>query len=79
MGGEDDQGNRYPIVFEIDEFRCIFCGMCHEVCPVEAIHMGRDFENAEYSRDRFVYDLDRLMEVDHPVTLLWDPEDPKSE
>ena len=41
--------------------------------------MGRDFENAEYSRDRFVYDLDRLMEVDHPVTLLWDPEDPKSE
>src|SRR5690606_39457618 len=25
--GEDDQGNRYPIVYEIDEFRCIFCGM----------------------------------------------------
>ncbi|HYR07492.1 MAG TPA: NADH-quinone oxidoreductase subunit I, partial [Longimicrobium sp.] len=24
--GEDDQGNRYPIVYEIDEFRCIFCG-----------------------------------------------------
>ena len=26
--GEDEQGNRYPLVFEIDEFRCIFCGMC---------------------------------------------------
>ena len=37
VGGEDDQGNRYPIVYEIDEFRCIFCGMCQEVCPVEAI------------------------------------------
>ncbi len=46
VGGEDDQGNRYPIVFEIDEFRCIFCGMCQEVCPVEAIHVGCDFENA---------------------------------
>ena len=79
VGGEDDQGNRYPIVYEIDEFRCIFCGMCQEVCPVEAIHVGRHFENAEYTRDRFVYDLDRLMEQDHPVTLLWDPSDPRSE
>ena len=24
--GEDEEGNRYPLVFEIDEFRCIFCG-----------------------------------------------------
>ena len=29
--GEDEQGNRYPLVFEIDEFRCIFCGYCQEV------------------------------------------------
>ena len=74
--GEDDQGNRYPVVYEIDEFRCIFCGMCQEVCPVEAIHVGRHFENAEYTRERFVYDLDRLMAQDHPVTDLWDPSDP---
>ena len=79
VGGEDDQGNRYPVVYEIDEFRCIFCGMCQEVCPVEAIHVGQDFENAEYTRDRFVYDLDRLMNQDHPTSLLWDPTDPKSE
>jgi NADH-quinone oxidoreductase subunit I len=74
--GEDDQGNRYPIVYEIDEFRCIYCGMCQEVCPVEAIHLGQDYENAEYTRDRFIYDLDRLMAQDHPVTALWDPSDP---
>ena len=79
VGGEDDQGNRYPIVFEIDEFRCIFCGMCQEVCPVEAIHVGLDYENAEYTRKRFVYDLDRLMQQDHPTALLWDPTDPDSE
>ena len=46
---------------------------------LEAIHVGQHFENAEYSRDRFVYDLDRLMEQDHPTTLLWDPADPRSE
>ena len=79
VGGEDDQGNRYPVVYEIDEFLCIFCGMCQEVCPVEAIHVGRHFENAEFTRDRFVYDLDRLMEQEHPTTLLWDPSDPRSE
>ncbi len=79
VGGEDDNGNRYPIVYEIDEFRCIFCGMCQEVCPVEAIHVGQDFENSEYTRDRFVYDLDRLMKQEHPVTELWDPSDPRSE
>ena len=79
VGGEDDMGNRYPIVYEIDEFRCIFCGMCQEVCPVEAIHVGRHFENGEYTRERFVYDLDRLMEQGHPSTNLWDPADPSGE
>ncbi len=41
--GEDEQGNRYPLIYEIDEFRCIFCGYCQEVCPEEAIHVGRAF------------------------------------
>jgi NADH-quinone oxidoreductase subunit I len=77
--GEDDNGDRYPIVYEIDEFRCIFCGMCQEVCPVEAIHVGQDYENSEYTRDRFVYDLDRLMAQEHPSTVLWDPADPAGE
>ena len=39
--GEDEEGNRYPLIYEIDEFRCIFCGYCQEVCPEEAIHVGR--------------------------------------
>ena len=26
--GEDENGNRYPLVFEIDEFRCFFCCYC---------------------------------------------------
>ena len=43
---------------------------------MEAIHLGQDYEAAEYTRDRFIYDLDRLMVQDHPVTALWDPSDP---
>ncbi|MDQ6828883.1 MAG: NADH-quinone oxidoreductase subunit I [Gemmatimonadota bacterium] len=77
--GEDEDGNRYPLVYEIDEFRCIFCGYCQEVCPEEAIHVGRHYENAEYSRQNFVYDLERLVAQTHPVCEMWDPADPKGE
>jgi NADH-quinone oxidoreductase subunit I len=77
--GEDEQGNRYPLIYEIDEFRCIFCGYCQEVCPEEAIHVGVHYENSEYSRDRFVYDLERLCAQTHPVSTLWDPSDPRGE
>jgi NADH-quinone oxidoreductase subunit I len=77
--GEDEQGNRYPLIYEIDEFRCVFCGYCQEVCPEEAIHVGVHYENAEYSRGRFVYDLERLQAQTHPVSSLWDPSDPRGE
>lgn len=77
--GEDEDGNRIPLVYEIDEFRCIFCGYCQEVCPEEAIHVGVHFENAEYQRDRFVYDLERLCDQKHSESSLWDPSDPRGE
>ena len=77
--GEDERGDRYPLIYEIDEFRCVFCGYCQEVCPEEAIHVGVHYENAEYSRDRFVYDLERLSSQTHAVSTLWDPTDPKGE
>ncbi len=76
---EDENGERYAAVYEIDEFRCIFCGFCQEVCPVEAIPLGVHYENAEYSRERWVYDLERLTKLDQPFTALWDPFDPASE
>jgi NADH-quinone oxidoreductase subunit I len=77
--GEDEHGNRYPLIYEIDEFRCIFCGYCQEVCPEEAIHVGGHVENSEYSRGRFVYDLERLQSQTHAVSTLWDPSDPRGE
>ncbi len=77
--GEDEEGNRYPLIYEIDEFRCVFCGYCQEVCPEEAIHVGVDYENSEYDRSRFVYDLERLCAQTHAVSTLWDPSDPKGE
>jgi len=41
--------------------------------------MGRHYENAEYGRDRFVYDLARLTSQTHAVCELWDPADAMGE
>ena len=80
-GGSPEAGNveKAPREFEINMLRCIFCGYCQEVCPEEAIHVGRHYENSEYSREGFVYDLERLMAQTHPVCEMWDPADPKGE
>ena len=58
---EDEQGNRYPLVFEIDEFRCIFCGYCEEACPTYAIQLIPDFEMAEFNRQNLVYEKADLL------------------
>ncbi len=46
---------------------------------MEAIHLGVHYENAEYTRERWVYDLERLCEQDHPMTDLWEPSDGASQ
>ena len=34
---------KYPEAFDIDMIRCIFCGMCEEVCPEQAIFLRKDY------------------------------------
>lgn len=50
--------NKKPVidVFTIDMGRCIFCGNCTEVCPVDCIKFLPDFELADYSREALVLD-----------------------
>ncbi|MCA9841679.1 MAG: NADH-quinone oxidoreductase subunit I [Cyanobacteria bacterium HKST-UBA03] len=47
-----------PVIdrFTIDMGRCIYCGNCTEVCPVDCIKMLNDFELADYSRQALVLD-----------------------
>lgn len=54
--------NKQPVIdrFTIDLGRCIFCGNCTEVCPVDCIKMLDDFELADYSRQSLVLDKTAL-------------------
>lgn len=52
---------REPVIFEIDHGRTMFCGLCVESCPFDAIHMGRNYERATYDRDRLVLPKEKLV------------------
>jgi NADH-quinone oxidoreductase subunit I len=54
-------GERYAQTYQINMLRCIFCGMCEEACPTGAIVLTADFELSEYTRDRFIYNKERLL------------------
>jgi NADH-quinone oxidoreductase subunit I len=47
--------------------RCIFCGLCEEACPKDAIYLSQTFAPANYARKGFIYAKDELL-IPHPVT-----------
>jgi NADH-quinone oxidoreductase subunit I len=41
-----EDGSRRTTQYDIDLFKCIFCGFCEEACPVDAIVETQVFEYA---------------------------------
>ena len=50
---DDPAHPKYPVRFEIDYSRCIFCGLCVEACPEDAIRMVKEVPNLPtFDRER---------------------------
>ena len=54
--------NKYVVEkFGVDIGYCIFCGLCVESCPYEALFMSYDYERARYRRQELVMAKEGLL------------------
>ncbi|MFN4197367.1 MAG: NuoI/complex I 23 kDa subunit family protein [Caldimicrobium sp.] len=58
---EQENKKRKVIKYEIEALRCVYCGYCEEVCPVNAIVLTEFYEYAGYSREELFFDKERLL------------------
>jgi NADH-quinone oxidoreductase subunit I len=65
-GQSPDGGiEKFPVRFEIDILRCVFCGFCEEACPVDAIRLGPEYSMAGVAgNQKWVYTKDYLLDRD---------------
>jgi NADH-quinone oxidoreductase subunit I len=53
---------KYAETYEINMLRCIFCGLCEEACPKEAIFLTDRIVPTEFEREEFIYGKEILVE-----------------
>jgi NADH-quinone oxidoreductase subunit I len=59
---DDPAIEKRPKSFVIDELKCVFCGLCVEACPCDAIRMDTGkYENSQFKREDFIYDMEKLL------------------
>ena len=54
-------GERYGRVYQINYLRCIFCGLCIEACPTRALTMTNEFELADTTRNKLIFEKEDLL------------------
>jgi NADH-quinone oxidoreductase subunit I len=48
--------------FDIDYALCMFCGICVEVCPFDALFWSPEYEYSEYGISDLLHPKERLLE-----------------
>jgi NADH-quinone oxidoreductase subunit I len=54
-------GERYGKVYQINYLRCVFCGLCIEACPTRALTMTNEYELADESRAKLIFEKEDLL------------------
>jgi NADH-quinone oxidoreductase subunit I len=60
---ERHQIEKYPSIFDINMLRCIYCGLCEEACPEEAIFMSKTYVVTGTSRELMIFDKPKLYKI----------------
>ena len=48
--------------FDIDYGLCMYCGICVEVCPFDALYWSPEYEYSEYKIADLLHDKEKLSE-----------------
>src|SRR4029079_3085909 len=60
-GPRRNDGTRRATRYDIDMVKCIYCGLCQEACPVDAIVQGATCGCVTETREDLYYDKERLL------------------
>src|SRR6202012_5444648 len=71
VGSMRDAKTKHKVLttFTYDLSRCMFCGLCEDACPGDALELTQDFELASFSRKGMIWDRQMLEEGPAPETF----------